>query len=446
METGSSNSSQEQDSILPERYTICRKLGVGGMGSVYLVKDQELNNQEVAVKILHAHFVEDENVFARFRNEVIVARTLAHPNIVRLYDLGKTEDGHYYITMEYVDGDTLDKKIVSPSQVTMAEAQALEFSEALWIFGEVCKGVAYAHERGVIHRDLKPSNIMITKRNKVRLADFGTSSVIGKDATAQKVGQSVGTPDYMSPEEIRGEKPGPSSDIYSLGVIAFELLSGRRPFIADSPLAVAYKHLNEPVPVLNENRGIEMWCQGFVEKALAKERQNRFQAVEEMLEIVRERLWSKSYKVASSPGTGPYTPAETVVGKQIEAEKEEQEQNRDGDMGKWSLDGAPDEGNKWSLSHLREEEEQVENIDEKSVEQQPPSRFMLLFAIVLAVGVVIIGSTFMQNKENTRLKEILNELNRAVRERGLTEPLSAAPSTPLPSTQETSKDISNKTR
>ncbi|MFN8389665.1 MAG: protein kinase [Bdellovibrionota bacterium] len=267
--------------VIAQRFEICERLGAGGVGMVYRAIDRELDNEVVALKLLLPHLSQDENVFRRFRNEVLVARTLSHPNIVRTHDMGKAEGGYSYISMEYVDGVSLKDKLVKRDPQGLIQP-ALAFDEVLRILYQIISGVAYAHGKGVIHRDLKPANVLLSTRNEVKLADFGTARMIGMDTSLTQTGQVIGTPDYMSPEQIRGETLDPSCDIYALGIVAYELATGQRPFVADSAVAVAFKHLNDPVPAFaSPERGIPLWYEDIVRRATAKKKTDRFASMME---------------------------------------------------------------------------------------------------------------------------------------------------------------------
>jgi len=270
----------EPGSIIAHRYEICERLGAGGVGMVYRAIDRDLD-EVIALKLLLPHLAQDENVYRRFRNEVLVARSLSHPNIVRTHDMGRAEGGYSYISMEYVNGVSLKDKLVTKSP-TGELLPVLGFEEALSILYQVISGVAYAHGKGVIHRDLKPANVMISKAGEVKLADFGTARIMGMDTTLTQTGQVIGTPDYMSPEQIRGEQLDPSCDIYALGIMAFELVTGQRPFTAESSVAVAFKHLNDPLPSFSApGRSVPLWFEEVVRKAAAKKKSDRFASVME---------------------------------------------------------------------------------------------------------------------------------------------------------------------
>lgn len=297
----------ESGSLIARRYEVCARIGAGGMGMVYRVIDRELNDETVALKLLHPHLAEDEDVFRRFRNEVLVARSLSHPHIVRTHDIGRDENSVSYISMEFVDGMSLKDHVSYQDEDDVTQRRPLPFPEVLSIYWQILSGVSYAHGKGIIHRDLKPANVLITADGEVKLADFGTARIVGMDTSITRAGQVVGTPDYMSPEQIRGEELGPSCDIYALGIIGYELLSGKRPFFADSPVAVAFKHLNEPLPEFEQSdEEIPRWFKDFVQKACAKDKNDRFESVGEMLSHIIECSpeFSKQSGIFPIDGTG----------------------------------------------------------------------------------------------------------------------------------------------
>jgi len=280
----SSNLDLKPGKLIAGRFEICGRIGSGGMGMVYRAIDRELED-DVALKLLHPHLAQDETVFRRFRNEVLVARSLSHPNIVRTHDIGKTDDGYSYISMELVKGVSLKEYLVNRtgSHQEGGEYSLLPFKEAASIYSQILSGINYAHAKGVIHRDLKPANVMIDRNGEVKLADFGTARILGMDTSITRTGQLIGTPDYMAPEQIRGEKLDQSCDIYSLGIIAYELVTGARPFAADTAVAVAFKHLNEPMPQVSELAPESpAWFQQLVDKAAAKSRDDRFSSVADL--------------------------------------------------------------------------------------------------------------------------------------------------------------------
>jgi eukaryotic-like serine/threonine-protein kinase len=219
------------------RYQIIEDLGQGGMGRVYKVYDTEVG-EKLALKLLNPEIASDERTIERFRNELRLARTISHRNVCRMHDLGR-EDSTYFITMEYVSGEDLKSLI--------HRIGALPVGKAVSLARQVCAGLAEAHRAGVVHRDLKPQNIMIDRDGNARIMDFGIArSVKGKGITGANV--LIGTPEYMSPEQVEGGDVGPRSDLYSLGVVLFEILTGRLPFEGESVLSVAVKQKSEAPP------------------------------------------------------------------------------------------------------------------------------------------------------------------------------------------------------
>ncbi|MEE8378140.1 MAG: protein kinase, partial [Candidatus Aminicenantaceae bacterium] len=208
------------------RYQIIEELGKGGMGKVYKVLDKEINTK-VALKLINPEIAMDKKTIVRFRNELKIARDISHKNVCRMYDLNK-EKGTYYITMEYVSGGDL--------KTFIRRAAPLSTARALSIGRQICEGLSEAHKIGIVHRDLKPNNIMIDDNGNARIMDFGIArSVKGKGITGS--GIMIGTPEYMSPEQAEGKDVDHRSDIYSLGVILYEMVTGQLPFQGDSPLS-----------------------------------------------------------------------------------------------------------------------------------------------------------------------------------------------------------------
>jgi serine/threonine protein kinase len=271
----------EPGSIIAGRYEVICSLGSGGVGGVFRVKDTELAGEEVALKLLHAHLAKDENIFKRFRNEVLVARSLTHPNIVRTHDFGRAEQGFSYISMEIVDGCNLKDKI--SETIKEKGLPPFSFEEALAVLFQIVNGSAYAHDKGVVHRDLKPANVLLGPDGEIKLADFGTARIVGLETSLTQTGQAIGTPDYMSPEQIRGEVPDARCDIYSLGIIAYELVTGVKPFNAETSVAMAFKHINEPMPDVTEHSEAPAWFRDIVFKCGAKDRESRFDSAKELL-------------------------------------------------------------------------------------------------------------------------------------------------------------------
>jgi serine/threonine-protein kinase len=217
--------------IFAGRYEIIEELGRGGMGEVYRVADQTIN-EEVALKVLKPEIAADKKTIERFRNELKFARKVSHRNVCRMFDLSEAE-GTSYITMEYVPGEDLKSFIRRVGQLPVGKAVS--------IAQQMCGGLGEAHHHGVVHRDLKPQNIMIDKDGNARIMDFGIArSITGKGITGD--GVMIGTPEYMSPEQVEGKESDHRADIYALGVVLYEMLTGKVPFEGDSPLSVAVKH------------------------------------------------------------------------------------------------------------------------------------------------------------------------------------------------------------
>jgi serine/threonine protein kinase len=253
------------------RYTVVRKLGAGGMANVYLAEDQELGRR-VAIKILNDRHANDEQFVERFRREAKNAAALSHPNIVSIYDRGEAE-GTYYIAMEFIDGRSLKELIVSrgPAPLTVAVEYARQVLSAL----------RFAHRHGIVHRDIKPHNALVDAEGRVKVTDFG----IARAGTSQmtEAGSIVGTAQYLSPEQARGTNVDQRSDLYSTGIVLYELLTGTVPFNGDTPVEIAMKHLSTlPEPPSAKRSDIPRDLDLIVMRALAKDPDDRYQSAEEM--------------------------------------------------------------------------------------------------------------------------------------------------------------------
>jgi eukaryotic-like serine/threonine-protein kinase len=257
-----------QDTVVAGRYRLLGRLGSGGMADVWCAEDSMLNRR-VALKFLHPRFAQDEQFVERFRREASAAAGLQHPNVVGVFDRG-TVDGAHYIAMEYVEGASLKDLI----------GRGLTVGEAVEIVRQVLAGVKYAHERGIIHRDLKPQNVLVDSEGRARVTDFGIARAGASEIT--QTGSVLGTAQYLSPEQAQGLPVTAASDIYSIGVMLYEALTGRVPFDADSPVTVALKQVSErPRPPSELNPEVSRALDGVVMRALAKDPANRFASAEE---------------------------------------------------------------------------------------------------------------------------------------------------------------------
>jgi len=263
------------------QYEITTQLGAGGVGVVARATDRKANNTPVALKILYPHLVSNETVFGRFRQEIMVTRQLFHPNIVRTLDFGASQEGHHYLVMEYVDG-------VSLKSLIHGRSSNIPIDQIVSVLQEIIQGVSYAHEQGVVHRDLKPDNILTSKRGDIKITDFGFARTLSVDKGFTKSGESVGTPHYMAPEQIKGIQSDHRCDIYSLGIMAYELAVREVPFDGDNWFDLAMKHIKEPIPkIKKDRRDIPDWFAEIVERCCAKKPDERFQTVSELGEALK---------------------------------------------------------------------------------------------------------------------------------------------------------------
>lgn len=261
---------------LAGRYDILGRLGRGGMGQVYKAYDLELD-ETVAIKTLIRPSEDGGPEEARLLREVQICRRISHPNVVRVYDLGRFPGG-LFVTMEHLEGQSLDRAIDAESP--------MPFGRVRRILEEIAAGLAEAHALGIVHRDLKPGNVMVTP-TRVKILDFGIAR-LGSDPRMTQAGFVLGSPSYMSPDQLQGLDLDGRSDLYSLGILAYTLLAGQEPFASPEPTVLALKHLQEPVP---EIRGFrpetpDAWV-AFLDRLLAKSREDRFQSAEEVLAALR---------------------------------------------------------------------------------------------------------------------------------------------------------------
>jgi len=274
--------SDKQDRLIGTelgQYTIQEEIGRGGMATVYSATQRSMS-RTVAIKVLPPHFLHDPGFLERFGREVEVISNLEHPHILPIYDYGEAE-GVPYIAMRYLGGG---------SMAQLVRRGVPEIKELVKSFSQVCDALDYAHQQGIIHRDLKPGNIMLDEHGNAYLSDFGIARVMGSDLTGSAI---IGTPAYMSPEQAHGSAIDARSDIYALGIVLFELITGREPYQAETPMSLLLKHINEPIPPLSQFReGVPESIQEVIEKATAKQPDDRYSSAGDMATAFADALAS----------------------------------------------------------------------------------------------------------------------------------------------------------
>ena len=267
----------EPETIIDGRYRVISRLGSGGMADVYLAEDQLLGRQ-LAVKVLHHHFAEDQEFVERFRREASSAAGLSHPNIVAIFDRGEW-NGTYYIAMEYVAGRSL--------KTVVREQGALDPAAAIDIVTQILRAARFAHKRGVIHRDLKPHNVILDEEGRARVTDFGIAKAGASDMTL--TGSIMGTAQYLSPEQAQGHTVSGRSDLYAVGIILYELLTGSVPFDGESAVAIAFKQVSaEPRAPSERQPGVPPALDAVVLRALAKDPAQRFADADEFIAALQQ--------------------------------------------------------------------------------------------------------------------------------------------------------------
>ena len=313
--------------LLAGRYELIEKIGEGGMAVVYKGKDRLLNRY-VAIKILRPEYTKDEQFIESFRRESQAAAGLSHPNIVGVYDVGK-EGNIHFIVMELIDGKTLSEVI--------KEKGRLEYKEAINITLQVASALSLAHKNQIIHRDIKPHNILITSTGVAKLADFGIAKAVSAATIAGGSNKIMGSVHYFSPEQARGAYVDERSDIYSLGIVLFEMLTGKVPFDGDNPVSIALMHINDPMPSLTkEVPGVPPQLEKIVNKATEKYQSNRYRNVDEMIsdlediEFVTKVIGKNAFAVEDNSSDASQPKQERKNGEEapVPARKERQRNER----------------------------------------------------------------------------------------------------------------------
>ncbi len=257
------------ESVIDSRYRIVRKLGTGGMSVVYLCEDMKLQ-RKVAVKVLHSRYAQDQEFVERFQREARSAAALQHPNVVAIYDRGQFEDT-YYIAMEYLEGRSLKEVITKEAP--------LPVERVLKLAQQILSALRYAHQNGIVHRDVKPQNVIVDDDDNAKVTDFGIARAAGSEIT--EVGSILGTAQYLSPEQAQGKQVSDASDIYSVGIVLYEMLTGCVPFDGESAVSIALKHVNEaPKPIRKLVASVPEAVEVVVMRTLEKDPTRRYQSVE----------------------------------------------------------------------------------------------------------------------------------------------------------------------
>lgn len=354
--------------MIGQRYEIVEKIGTGGMSDVYKAKCHKLQRY-VAVKVLKQEFAENENFVSKFQVEAQAAAGLMHPNIVNVYDVGE-DNGIHYIVMELVEGITLKKYIERKA--------GLSFKEAVSIAIQVCMGIEKAHNHHIIHRDIKPQNIIISKDGKVKVTDFG----IAKAATSNTISSNVmGSVHYTSPEQARGGYSDEKSDIYSLGITLFEMLTGRVPFNGDTTVAIAIKHIQEPMPSPREfAEGVPVSVEAIVLKCCQKSPDRRYQSILEVMQDLKQAMVTpdENFVVSDDPDVESGT-------KMVSAEELEEIKKKSSDS---------DYGMRLNETY-REETEREENKENNTADRKDKIATIVMVLLGIFILVIIFALLFL---------------------------------------------------
>lgn len=364
--------------IIGERYEVLEKIGTGGMSDVYKAKDHKLN-RFVAMKVLKQEFSENANFVSKFRIEAQAAAGLMHPNIVNVYDVGE-EGGIYYIVMELVEGITLKKYIEKKARLSVKEAISIAI--------QVCMGIEAAHNNHIIHRDIKPQNIIISKEGKVKVTDFG----IAKAATSNTITSNVmGSVHYTSPEQARGGYSDEKSDIYSLGITMYEMLTGRVPFNGETTVAIAIKHIQEEMPSPREFVSeIPMSVEQIVFKCCQKSPDRRYQSMGELIVDLKKSLMNPDEDFVKVVDPDEEASTRMITDKDM-AQIKKQSERRDSMEEAMHLRTERDARKKAAKNTVRRYEEEPEEEEAYEDEEEYDPKMERLTTVLAIVAAVLIG-------------------------------------------------------
>ncbi len=351
-----------------DRYEIIRSIGEGGMANVYLGYDTILD-RNVAIKVLRGDLSNDEKFVRRFQREALSASSLAHPNIVEMYDVGE-DNGLYYIVMEYIEGKTLKQLLKKRGTLTL--------SEAIDIMLQLTDGMAHAHDSYIIHRDLKPQNIMIKDDGQIKITDFGIAMALNSTQLTQ-TNSVMGSVHYLPPEQASGKGCTIKSDIYSMGIIFYELLSGSLPFRGDNAVEIALKHMRDPLPSLREdNPAIPQSIENIIRKATAKNPKNRYEDARSMHEDLLtaldddrmdEAVYQYKYPEHETDNTKRIKKLENMDEKKVEDKESDDEENED-------------------------TEKVAKKIENEDFEDKKSNRIIIILAVIFGVLVLALLTVF----------------------------------------------------
>lgn len=350
---------------ISDRYEIIRSIGEGGMANVYLAHDIILD-RDVAIKVLRGDLANDEKFVRRFQREALAASSLSHPNIVEMYDVGE-DNGNYYIVMEYVDGKTLKQVIKKRGSLTL--------SEAIDIMLQLTDGISHAHDSYIIHRDLKPQNILIKDDGTIKITDFGIAMAMNSTQLTQ-TNSVMGSVHYLPPEQASGKGSTIRSDIYSMGILFYEILTGKLPFKGENAVEIALKHMRDPLPsVRSQNPAIPQSIENIILKATAKNPKNRYHDAKEMHEDLLTAL--NEDRVNEPKYVYPYPEHDQDDSKVVVAIKKKQESKPEKEK--------EDEDSTEEIVRQIEEDETIKKTN----------RWIWILSAVLAFIIVIVAAIFL---------------------------------------------------